>query len=476
MGLKLSWDKLLSDVRIRSFYNGTKPKPKSRPYDPRTEFERDYGRAVFCTPVRRLQDKTQVFPLEPHDAVRTRLTHSLEVSSVARGIARGIGDWLMKTEYLDHKNVAAIETIAATCGLIHDLGNPPFGHAGELAIQEWFQNHADEVFQGPPGDHDFAEDSQCRRDFLGFDGNAQTIRLVSRLQVLADPHGLNLTCGTLSAARKYTASSDKIDKGKHEKSKAGHFASENDVIKHVSDKTETGDMRNPIAFIVEAADDICYSTVDLEDAVKKGVLDWPRLKKLLSDNCEDKQELDKCISDAKEYIDSRKELWPKKLRRIPDDAYAQMLRTTIIARMVPAVIDTFCGNYEAIMSGDYHHELAEDCSASAIINACKQVGRDHVYCAKPNVRLEVMGRHIIHELMDIFWEAAREAPDSSSKKFPGKIYELMSSNYRNIFESTLQDKNNMLPKRYCQAQLVTDYVSGMTDTFARETHKRLTNG
>ena len=149
--------------------------------DHREQFERDFDRAVFSTPVRRLQDKTQVFPLDPNDSVRTRLTHSLEVSTVCRGLARAVAIQLLKTGRIEGNMDRQIEAIAATCGLIHDLGNPPFGHAGEDAIRAWFDSH----FAKDPALKSLSLDSQCTQDFLRFEGNAQTIRLVTKLQVLS---------------------------------------------------------------------------------------------------------------------------------------------------------------------------------------------------------------------------------------------------------------------------------------------------
>ena len=272
----MEWDRLLCDVRIRDLYE----KPIKRPPESRSQFERDYDRAIFSTPVRRLQDKAQVFPLEPSDAVRTRLTHSLEVSTVARDVARQVGRWLLEKRFLKGQEQANhIETIATTCGLIHDLGNPPFGHAGEQAIAGW----CEKFFKR---ESKLVEDwtDQMKHDFLRFEGNAQTIRLVSKLQVLADDHGLNFTCGTLSAACKYTAASHALVKketGPHHATKSGYFASEAALIKRVREQVGTEATRNPITYLVEACDDMVYSTVDLEDGVKKGVVDWNTVEKEL---------------------------------------------------------------------------------------------------------------------------------------------------------------------------------------------------
>lgn len=381
----MEWKKLLSDKRIRDFF----VKPEQRERNGRTEFSKDYSRAIFSTPVRRMQDKTQVFPLEPNDSVRTRLTHSLEVSTVARDMARTIGRWLEEKGEITEDQEKAIETIAATCGLIHDLGNPPFGHAGEMAIREWFEKK-EEDFEKKKEDFwdfdDFAGNKeQLKKDFLKFEGNAQTLRLVSKLQILSDIYGLNFTCGTMSAACKYIASSDKLLKkkeGVHEKVKAGYFASEELIIDLVRNETGTGEARNPIAFIVEAADDIVYSAVDLEDGVKKGVIDWVALKEKLIENAGEKTDkLNLCFKKAKKMIEKPGSV---EMEGQPfDEAMAQAFQIMAIGESVYAVIETFKEKYEDIMSGNYHNELYKDSEAFLLIETCKKVGQKYVYRACP---------------------------------------------------------------------------------------------
>ena len=173
----MNWSQLLNSKRKRS---------TTRPEDHRLEFERDFDRAIFSTPVKRLQDKAQVFPLDPNDSIRTRLTHSLEVSRVARGLAALLAGQLLQQEEIVPGDYRSIEAIAATCGLIHDLGNPPFGHAGEDAIRSWFQQDDKKELL------DSLSNEQWIQDFRQFDGNAQSLRLVATLQVLADYTGLNL--------------------------------------------------------------------------------------------------------------------------------------------------------------------------------------------------------------------------------------------------------------------------------------------
>ncbi len=346
----MEWRKLLSIRRVKALW-GEKSSTKLQD-DPRSEFDRDYGRTIFSTPVRRLQDKAQVFPLEQHDAVRTRLTHSLEVSSVARSLGVAAERIAFGRKDIEEINRGCIPTIAATCGLIHDLGNPPFGHAGEEAISDWFARKAKDepaMFADfEPQDHSKpAIDSQFALDFTKFEGNAQTQRLLSRLQVLADNFGLNLTCGTLSASCKYIASSDKIDKSNQATKKHGYFASERELMQKLREEVGSGDLRNPIAFLVEAADDIVYSTVDLEDGIKKQCLQWDFLEAELLKSAPSEC-LTNALKSAKEKID------PANLSgQTRDEAMAVAFRTFVIAEMVVAVIHEFEKSYEVIMEGNY---------------------------------------------------------------------------------------------------------------------------
>ncbi len=481
----MDWNRLLSTKRVRDLLDkGASHRTEG---DPRTEFERDYGRVVFSSPVRRLQDKAQVFPLEPLDFVRTRLTHSMEVSSVARGIATGVGKGLLATKKINEEQAQSIAVIATTCGLIHDLGNPPFGHSGENAIRAWFEEHPkkDELLQGLQVRDKAGEEIDLGQDFLRFDGNAQTIRLVSRLQMLADPFGLNLTCGTLSALMKYVAASDQIDQTKpkskcHERSKLGFFRSEQRLGNMVRDETGTSESRNPIAYIVEAADDICYSIADLEDVVHKDVFTWEQLEKLLVDSPAP-DGISDCVESAKEMVQAGLKRWTEEPegKAVNSHAHTAAFRTVAIARLVKSAIEGFVKNADSIQAGDFHSELLHDCTEADLLKRCKDIGRRHVYCSKPNLRLEVMGKKVIHDLMDVFWAAACEAPPKKKNSFNAKVYTLMSTNYRNIFENAMREskKENApaLPEKYHRLQLVTDYVCGMTDTYACTLHKQLFN-
>jgi len=476
----MDWKKLLSPRRIRELLGGEKSEPDSR-----SEFERDYGRAVFCTPVRRLQDKTQVFPLEEHDAVRTRLTHSLEVSSVARNIGREAGLWLATKGKISDNQVHDVETIAATCGLIHDLGNPPFGHSGESAIQGWFKSRLKSEEARSGGDHIFhgietpdkgRYKTQLAQDFLNWDGNAQTLRLISKLQVLADDFGINLTCATFSAACKYIARSNELTDTVHQKSKPGFFASEQDTVKKVATETGTSGIRNPITYLVEASDDIVYSTGDLEDGVRKKLLDWFFLREEIIRLSKNDKLVKKAIKKAEEKVGFRASERP-----LRNDEVAQAFRTYSIGAMKDAVTPIFRKRLKDIEAGKFHSELVkdEDYEAAAFVQACKTIGREHVYPSMSTLKLELMGRRVIQDLMDAFWEGAsicggKDEPKVCQKGFEGKAFSLISSNYKKVFRTALAE--GVLPERYYRLQLVTDQVAGMTDSFAIKIHKSLMNG
>jgi len=459
----MDWKNLLNPNRRR----------QSRlPDDHRAQFERDYDRSIFSTPVKRLQDKAQVFPLEPNDAVRTRLTHSLEVAAVARGLGTSVAAWLADNDEIQIDQQRSVEAIAATCGLIHDLGNPPFGHAGEDAIREWFNDRNTIVKKALP-------DEQQQMDFFRFEGNAQTLRLVAKLQILADFYGLNLTYGTLSAALKYTAPSNQMPNGRQSHKKPGYFTSEADLVKKVQELTGTGEARNPITFLVEAADDMVYSVADIEDAIKKGLFKWVDLQErfdhFLKIGDHDAEDAIKTILDRKHSILGNPETSNE--REMADDIHGSAFRTAAIGYMAPVVVDVFKANYTPIMKGQYDRELVGEQSLKPVMDVFKTIGKEWVYPNKSTVKLELMGRKVIADLMTFFWEGAEKMPLKGkpiAKNFDGRICALLSQNYRDVFQESCSSSG--LPEPYHRYQLVTDYVCGMTDTFATQLHSELMNG
>jgi dGTPase len=463
---RMNWTELLSAKRMRKLLGGADSAKSAK--EMRTEYERDYGRTIYSAPFRRLKQKAQVFPLEPGDYVRTRLTHSQEVSSVAEDIASQLTRTIQDLKKLKPEFRDAVPLVAATCGLIHDLGNPPFGHAGELAISTWFEEKmkSDQCFL-----HELSE--QQRQDFLKFEGNAHTLRIISNLCLLTDDYGLNYTCGTFSAARKYLPPSNGLGSG-HLMSKPGYFWSERDIVKIAATKTGTHDRRHPLAFLVEAADDIVYSVVDLEDGIKHKVLDWHDLKRGLEKECSGNS----LLKGALRQVD--KAMSKTGLAGAAEaETASQLFRISVISEFAIAAKEVFQKRYESIMEGGYDGELLLDdkCRAQPLVRACKSYARKHLY-ASPNIlKLEIRGRRVIHELMDLLWEAVEDLTPAKlppkTNRYPGKIYHLISDNYRRVFEKRLRAEKEH-PK-YCKLQLVADYVAGMTDTFACQLHRDLTN-
>jgi dGTPase len=465
----LKWDQLLADQRLRELLGGSESTKVAG--ESRSEYERDRDRTVYSSPIRRLIRKTQVFPLDPSDFIRTRLMHSVEVSTVAEGLTtQAVRDVITKKEKLSPEQFEAIPKIAETCGLLHDLGNPPFGHAGELAIASWFEGTGigKEIISELGGAKE-----QKAEDFLKFEGNAQALRIVTNTHLLAHSHGLNLTCATISALRKYLAPSHKADKDSklHELTKPGYFWSEEGLLERVSRSTGTEGCRHPVTFLVEAADDIVYSVVDLEDAVKKGLLRSEDLLKELNDRCGGSSVLNEVIARTGKQLEKA----PKTLET---SEYSQAFRVNAISEMVRAVVEVFGSRYDEIMNGAYHDELIydKDCRGGSFVTACKNLLRDRVFCSDEVLRLEVRGRQVIHDLMRLFWEGAQsylKDRKTHTKTYGGKLYLLISGNYRELFQQRLEAGENAT---YCAVQLVTDYIAGMTDGFACRLHQDLMNG
>ncbi len=474
--IRMSWTQLLDSTRIRAALEG-KDSVKAEG-EARSEFERDRDRTVYSNPVRRLIGKTQVFPMDPNDHVRTRLVHSLEVSTVAEGLASQIVREVIKDrESLGEEQRRAISKIAETCGLLHDLGNPPFGHAGELAIASWFEakRKADEQIGEEPARFFYplgGSDTQKAHDFLRFEGNAQTMRILTNIHLLGHDQGLNLTCATTAAARKYLASSLNANKAgpDHAYAKPGYFFSEIDIINLVSKRTDTEGRRHPITFMVEAADDIVYSVVDIEDGVKKRILTWRQVREFLDDRCGDSKLYARAFDRTKQQLQSAD---------TSDTSFAQAFRVNAISELVLAAVRLFGHRYDEIMEGRYPQELIRDPAyeGAGLVAACKDLLRETVFRQEDVLRLEVRGREVLHDLMDLFWEGVSEflkTRETGTGTYAGKLYLLMAESSRDVFEKRLLRTPG--DAVYLGLQLVTDYVSGMTDGYACRLHKDLLNG
>ena len=278
--MKMNWNRLLPDGRAGMYQKQNAGYP-----DLRSEFEKDYHRIIGSSSFRRLQDKTQVFALDKSDFIRTRLTHSLEVSSFAKSLGQNISRYILDNGLdpdFTARTQADICDILSCAGLIHDIGNPPFGHFGEEAIRDWFLRRMKRlVYKGRPIQEVLSP--QMLNDFYHFEGNAQALRQVSKLHFIVNEHGMNLTFALLDTIIKYPVSSLEICPGSGDikTEKMGFFKAEEDLYHRIAEAAGTEGVRHPLTFILEAADDIAYKTADIEDAYKKGFLSFRELREEL---------------------------------------------------------------------------------------------------------------------------------------------------------------------------------------------------
>lgn len=439
--------------------------------DSRTEIERDHDRILFSTPVRRLADKTQVFPLEKNDSVRTRLTHSHEVSNLARSIGTVLAfNHSVASDVPDARR--NLPSLCAAIGLVHDLGNPPFGHQGESAIQSWFVENQQVVLDP------LKKKDQWTRDFLKFEGNAQGFRLVTRLQLLNDDFGLDLTYATLAAMMKYPTASHEIDASLVARKKHGFFASEQLIAERVWQRTGlSSGWRHPLAAVMEACDDIAYVVLDVEDAVKKGLASVSDLHSFLKHHGKNDALTMAVVRDS--------ETKQRKYRNIGrlspaelNDVSMQRFRVFAIGALVGAATDAFVKNQQSFLISPPTKSLLELSRGEQLRKLLKDFAFRHAYTHRSVLEVELQGHNVIRSLMDMFWAGIvdRDDPEdaSSTRRSPFSrfLYRRISENYRRIFEKPARDTGK-LPMRYRECLLLTDMISGMTDSFAIDLHKEL---
>jgi dGTPase len=508
---KFDWKNILNEYRAGGkSRNGTQ-----QTFDRRNEFENDFDRITFSSSLRRLQDKAQVFPLEKKDFVRSRLTHSLEVSTLARSLGLSVGRYLEenKIDSFSTEDTNKVSAILACAGLMHDIGNPPFGHFGETAIRDWFENYFGyrkaRNFTEIRNKEHFIEvknvgnrsslSEQQINDFINFEGNAQALRLLTRLHFFIDDKGMNLTYGVLNSIIKYPRKSTEVNKEKDISfKKMGYFTAEMDVFNNIVGKTGLRDKRNPLVFLLEAADDIAYRVADIEDGLKKGVIGFDNIYyavmnivnedtlseyKRIGIYPEDSDKMQSIENLIKEdgnlfYLFKLDTYYSeaKKYNYEDPSTYAvQRFRVTVQGNMMNAVTEAFIRRYDDIMEGELKEELLKISHASKISNALKNIAYDYIFKDKKVIKLEVVGHRVIWGLLDIFVPAVLSAnyQDSSTKE--GKLYQLISLNYRFVNEQFNKSEwgkdENFL---YNRLLLVTDFICSMTDSYALELYQELT--
>ena len=465
-GSREQWTHLLNENRIRE---STTKQYK----DHRNGFDKDYDRIISSSSLRRLQDKAQVFPLQQNDFTRTRLTHSMEVSALGRSLGKRVAHELVERELIDVQQAEKIPALVEVACLVHDIGNPPFGHFGEDVIQKWFRKWfcSYEYTQLKKKLRSEGKESLCphqEMDFMHFEGNAQALRILTKLQFLNDHYGANFTYGSLACILKYPySSSEGNQKGGEKKSKEkfGYFHSERAVFEKIINQTVGRAMRHPLTFLMEAADDIAYAAADIEDGVKKGVVDWEQvydeIKSTLKEEYRD--EFEKLEIYRKKAIDNK----------VPDKHLVgvQNFRVWVQGEMIRQVVNVFIEKYDEIMAGEFDRELLAESTASDLLKVLKKAARTYVYTCPEVLKLELLGESVLSGLLDLFVPAVAFNETSSHKK----LYHLISPNFRHVHRLNQEGKEKTDDEitLYEKLLLVTDFVSGMTDSYAVDLYQRL---
>ena len=434
----MNWDQLLSAQR---------PGQKTKAVEhSRSAFEQDHDRIIFSHPFRRLQDKTQVHPLPEHDFVHTRLTHSLEVSTVGRSLGKKAGEIILQ-RHPGLKNLHSIfdfGAVVAAGSLAHDLGNPPFGHAGEDAISDFFVHHP----FGRGFQNSVSEEQWC--ELIKFEGNAQGFRILNK-----DEYGLKLTHAALGAFMKYPCpAATPKDASRKSQKKYGFFEAEKQYFALIADDLgliSQGDhvwCRHPLAFLVEASDDICYSIIDLEDGCRLGLVRFDETVELLATILGDKLN--------REKLDRTGGLNEK----------LGVLRAMTISELIDATTEVFADHEADMLDGKFDRALTDLCRYASSLKDITRVSIEKIYRARHVVEIEAAGHEVLPGLLEEFTRAGIFLiRQQQSRKYQNLAMLLPDEVRRDI----LSDKEDV----YGMLRSVIDFVSGMTDRHALSIYRKI---
>ena len=413
--------------------------------DDRSEFQRDYDRLIFSAPFRRLQNKTQVFPLPGSIFVHNRLTHSLEVSCVGRSLGSSVAlQLLSKHPDLSDSYISEIPSIVSAACLAHDLGNPPFGHSGEKAISTYFSEGKGLALKSHLSSMEWD-------DLTHFEGNANAFRILTHQFLGRRKGGFVMTYSTLASIVKYPFSSQLAGN----KSKFGFFITEeNDYIQIANElgikrlneeNAPTQFARHPLVYLVEAADDICYQMMDIEDAHK--------LKLLTTKEAKELYEL---------FLDEDKIGRASKIYEFVSDTNEQIayLRATVIGVLIQECTRVFIDNEDSILEGSFNGSLIKHISQplKEAYDKCSNIAVNKIYKSRDVVDIELAGFHVISTLLELMIDAVQ----SPEKTYSQLLINRVSSQY---------DINS--PTLYGKIQAVLDYISGMTDVYALDLYRKI---
>ena len=438
----MNWDQLLSLKR----YGDTNKRLRKEQDENRLGFEVDYDRIIFSSAFRSLQDKTQVIPLSKTDFVHTRLTHSLEVSVVARSLGRIVGKELLKKyPHLEHNlgyKSNDFGAITATAALAHDIGNPPFGHSGEQSIGEFFKTGNGLIHKPNLTDKEY-------QDLVSFEGNANGFKILTEKK-----EALRLSYATLGAFMKYPKESLPHKPSNHiADKKYGFFQDDKKLFQDVAAdlgllQTRTGETisysRHPLTFLVEAADDICYTIIDFEDGINLGLID-------------EDFALEYLINLVKETIniDKYKSLNTTKTR-------VAYLRALAISALINEAATVFMNNEEAILKGDFSYGLLDKCVYESQINDIIKISIDKIYESDEVIEKEIVGYRVLSKLLDVYTTAVNNKAANTL------------TNYDKLILKTLPEIEGFLSDDlYVRLLSVSSYIASLTDSNALLLYRKM---
>ena len=440
----MNWEQLLSLKR----FGDTKKRIRKDQDETRIGFEVDFDRIIFSDSFRSLQDKTQVVPLSKTDFVHTRLTHSLEVSVVGRSLGRIVGGEIIK-KYPELKETGYqandFGAIVASACLAHDIGNPPFGHSGEKAIGEFFKSGNGSIFKNKLSDKEW-------QDLIDFEGNANGFKILTESRKGIEG-GLRMSYATLGAFMKYPKESlPKRPTNNISDKKYGFFQADREEFIDVANnlglkkirKDDIAFARHPLAFLVEAADDICYTIIDFEDGINLGLI-------------EEEFALEYLINLVRDTINTEKyyQLTTKQDR-------LGYLRALAIGNLINEAAKVFLENESKILSGDYHISLLDKCRYEAQINDIIKISIDKVYRSKEVIEKEISGYRVLADLLEVFINAVNNSHDGSASNYDILLMNLLPKKYQNL-------DNNL----YQRILSVCGFIAGMSDGAAILLHKKI---
>jgi dGTPase len=450
----MQFDQLFTHKRVGS---------EKIPSGPRSGFQRDYDRLIFSSAFRRLQNKTQVFPLPGTAFVHNRLTHSLEVASVGRSLGKMVGERIASTyknvndEAYEFYKYELSNVLAAGC-LAHDIGNPAFGHSGEKAISAYFVENAQTKIDGKELQLYFSQ--QEWKDLCTFEGNANAIRILTHSFRGRFKGGFGLTYTTIASILKYPCEATAIDKAFKHRKKYGFFQSEKNTILQLASEVnmlpESEEplifKRHPFVYLVEAADDICYSIVDMEDAQRLGIL---QKEEVVDAFMEVIRQINRPDENANKILGYYYDI------KDTNEAIA-FLRAKVINILANEASDIFINSQEAILSGSYNDTLIDSIQANCgALSKVQQLSRTKIYNHDTVLQIELAGYNVMSELLQLFVPALLKQKPAhreaiALKLFPFQFteFEVSSSPYEKVLSAL-------------------DYLSGMTDEYATEMYRRL---